>query len=410
MLSIGQVFTKIDPSVTGFTQGVHRPSQTIKTQVGHIWFNSLVASRYRLYEYDGASYTYHGQFYDSTVSAMRDISASYYAQAKNGTIYTGGGQYYKNGMWRKTPFNRYCFTKSQDGNTLYFNKSNDSLFSLTNGVLTGYNIALNQVPGIAQGFGSFYRDAVADNQGNLYFATQDTGVVKINVASGVVSYMPIYHQGVFMADARALHVASNGHLYVGSGGDYLAYHNGTKWTVLTNMQPWDFGMGRIDDFAEDSQGRVWVGSRTFSLFGFVGRFDESDTTQLFDIINDTTSNHQYISDRVTQAILIDNDSTFYFGVYQESYLLRTTVSNMVSLKEGPSPKSLAAYPNPVSSTLHLTGLMAGRAQVYSLTGKLMAEKQIEQGSLNLESLPAGAYLLQVVDKDRQPHQMKFIKQ
>ncbi len=404
-----QVFTKIDASVTGKTQGVNRPIQTLKTQEGHIWFNSLVASRYRLYEYDGSTYTYHDQFFDSTVSANRDISATHFAQAKDGTIYTQGGQFYRNGVWRKTPFSQEYFAQSQDGNTLYFNRNSDSLFSLTNGVMTKHNIALNQIPGIAQGFGSNYKDAVADNQGNLYFATQDTGVVKINAASGVVTYMPIYYSGIFLADARALHVASNGNLYVGSGGDYMAYHNGTKWTVMINMQPWDFGMGRIDDFAEDSHGRVWVGSRTGSLAGFLGRFDEADTTRLYDIIWDTTSNHQFISDRNIEAILIDNDSTFYFGVYQENYLLRVGVKNTISLNEHGQVKALTAYPNPVSDRLWLDGINEGQAEVYTLNGKLVAVPKIENGSLTTGNLPPGVYLLVVQDRDLNTYQMKFVK-
>lgn len=411
LFGTAQVFTKINASVTGVTQGINDPSQTIKTQDGHIWFNSLVASRYRLYEYDGSSYTYHDKFYDSTVAGIRDISATHYAQAKDGTIYTQGGQYYTNGIWRKTPFQQEYFAQSQDGNTLYFNKNNDSLFSLTNGVMTGYNVALNQVSGLVGPFSSVtYKDAVADNQGNLYFATQDTGVIKLNVASGIVTYMPIYYSGIFLADARALHVASNGNIYVGSGGDYMAYHNGTKWTVLTNMQPWDFGMGRIDDFAEDSQGRVWVGSSTFSLYGFLGRFDEADTTQLFDIINDTTSNHEFISNRVTDAILFDNDSTVYFGVYQEDYLLRVGVGNIVSLMEPTQINELKAYPNPVRDKLLFTDVTNGQAAVYSLTGKKIAERNVENGSIDLGFLSPGAYLLQLVDEDGQRHQMKLIKE
>ena len=405
-----QVFTKIDASVTGITQGVNSPSQTIKTQDGHIWFNSVVASRYRLYEYDGSTYNYHDQFYDSTVSAMRDISASYYAEDKNGIIYTQGGQYYENGIWRKTPFQQNLFSQSQDGNTLYFNKNNDSLFSLTNGVFTGYNVALNQIPGIASTFGSAtYNDAVADNQGNLYFATQDTGVVKLNLASGTVTYMPIYINNQFVADARALHFASNEHLYVGSGGSYLAYHDGTQWTLLTNMQPWDFGMDRIDDFAEDSQGRLWLGSRTSSLAGFIGRFDETDPSQLFDVIWDTTSNHQYISDRNTEAILIDNDSTFYFGVYQENYLLKAIVSNNISLIETPLTNELKAFPNPVSDKLWICDLQGGSATVYSISGNKVMEQSLEHGSLNLVNLAPGVYYLKVLDEDLKNHQLKFIK-
>ena len=409
-LGYGQSFTKIDPSVTGYTQGVHSPTQTMKTQDGHIWFNSNVASRYRLYEYDGSTYTYHGQYYDSTVSANRDIDAIRFAQGKDGTIYTSGGQYYKNGVWRKSPFQQYYFAQSQDSSTLYFNKNNDSIFALTNGIMAGYDIALDQVPGIAGMFsGASYKDAVADNQGNLFFATQDTGVIKINVPTGAITYMPIYYKGVFMADARALHLASNGHLYVGSGGSYMAYHNGTDWKVLVNMQPWDYGMGRIDDFAEDDHGNVWVGSRTYSLAGFLGRFDESDTTQLFDVIYDTTSNHQYISDRNLEAILIENDSTFYFGVYQESYLLKVNMSNTVSIKESMVYNNLKAYPNPVSDRLWFSGFDKGAATVYTLTGIKVAEHKIENGALDVSEIPTGVYLLTAVDQDGISYNTRFIK-
>lgn len=121
------------------------------------------------------------------------------------------------------------------------------------------------------------------------------------------------------------------------------------------------------------------------------------------------SNHQYISDRNTEAILIDNDSTFYFGVYQENYLLKAIVSNNISLIETPLTNELKAFPNPVSDKLWISDLQGGSATVYSISVNKVMEQSLEHGSLNLVNLAPGVYYLKVLDEDLKNHQLKFIK-
>lgn len=407
---LAQNFTKIDHNVVGFTQGVHRPSVTLRTADGHIWFNSLVNSRYRLYEYDGSTYSYYATYFEPSVSADRDINASYFAQADDGLMFTTGGQVFENGTWNKTSFAQTIFCQSQDKSTSYFlNFAADTVFAYSNGSFTNYPIALNENEDLKAAFdGIEYIDAAADNNGNIYFATDDIDLVKVNLATKTITPMPIIHHEEYEVDPRCLHIASNGNIYVGGNG-YFAYHDGTNWTEIVTITPFSY-FGRVDDIAEDPSGRIWIGSQASSVGGFLARFDENDPSQFFDMIKDTSINKDYISNRNIEAIYIENDSTFYFGVYQESYLLKATTGTAVTGMNAIVQSNIDFYPNPAQNSIQFKSSVSGLATVYSLDGQAVLEQQVTNNQLNTETLTNGTYLFQLETQNGQSLHGKFVKE
>ncbi len=407
-----QEFFKINPSVTGHTQGVASPTITLETADGHIWFNALVASRYRLYEYDGVDYNYYGSYYKPSVDANRDISASYFAQANDGLLFTDGGLVFENRVWKETTFSQTIFCQSQNKENSYFWSFNlDTIFTYNNGVFVDTcAIALKEVEGLKYGSSIYFGEAAADNNGNIYFGTDDNGLIKINLATKQVDKMSFQVWGSDVEDIRSVHIASNGHVYVGAYSA-LAYHDGTKWNVIEEVALPVKYFSRIYDIAEDHLGRIWFGSYSgYGAGGFVARFDESDHTQLFDIINDTTPNNEFISDRITQAIYIDSNFTFYFGVYQEAYLLRVTNALVAAVEEYNVANNVSVFPNPCADYIQVEGFNDGEISIYNSNGKLMTSQKLNKNKINVSDLPSGQYLIKHQDNSENFHYAKFVKE
>lgn len=87
----------------------------------------------------------------------------------------------------------------------------------------------------------------------------------------------------------------------------------------------------------------------------------------------------------------------------------------VSVSELESPTNLVVYPNPASSrmTVESTDMALSRTSIYNLYGSLisvpstMTEKQI---SLDLSTLPAGVYTMELESSDHRIIHKKFIKE
>lgn len=69
---------------------------------------------------------------------------------------------------------------------------------------------------------------------------------------------------------------------------------------------------------------------------------------------------------------------------------------------------MSVYPNPVTSTLNISGVDAKNVKVFNTLGQTMKVTS-SNNSVNVESLAPGAYVLQVVDAEGNIKTTKFIK-
>ena len=70
------------------------------------------------------------------------------------------------------------------------------------------------------------------------------------------------------------------------------------------------------------------------------------------------------------------------------------------------------YPNPASSILNIKSndnLVLKSAQVYDINGNLVTKSDLVNGSINVETLAVGTYVLLLTDTDGKGYSQKFIK-
>ena len=111
---------------------------------------------------------------------------------------------------------------------------------------------------------------------------------------------------------------------------------------------------------------------------------------------------QYGSWGALQSQFLDNapfDGAPKYKALMEAINRYNNCETSVSASE-PVQKNLRMYPNPTDGLLRFEGL-AGPAQVrvFSASGKLILTQNIQNNILNISSLHAGIYLIQVVDAD-----------
>ena len=58
-------------------------------------------------------------------------------------------------------------------------------------------------------------------------------------------------------------------------------------------------------------------------------------------------------------------------------------------------QSVVAYPNPTSETLYFRGFTSEMVTLYSITGKQLFTKALENGSLDIQAIPSGMYFVAV---------------
>lgn len=98
------------------------------------------------------------------------------------------------------------------------------------------------------------------------------------------------------------------------------------------------------------------------------------------------------------------------GVTKSTYKLSEEAANSVFNLKDNSGLSFVIYPNPVSSTLNISGIELRSAKVYSLTGLLLiSEFGMYSNRLNVSMLQNGVYVLEMTDKDGKKVVDKFLK-
>ena len=72
-------------------------------------------------------------------------------------------------------------------------------------------------------------------------------------------------------------------------------------------------------------------------------------------------------------------------------------------------ESLKFYPNPASEHLIFENPTFDEVTVFSLDGKLIAEKQLIANSINISNLDSGIYLISVNGKNNEKITKRFVK-
>lgn len=83
------------------------------------------------------------------------------------------------------------------------------------------------------------------------------------------------------------------------------------------------------------------------------------------------------------------------GACSDTAYSDVTVINTSSIEE--SQYAISIYPNPANNEISIEGLNGALSMVelYSMDGKLMLQSEMQDGTLNIEALPSGSYILVV---------------
>lgn len=104
------------------------------------------------------------------------------------------------------------------------------------------------------------------------------------------------------------------------------------------------------------------------------------------------------------------NSTSYYRLVQYDYDGESSISNVASVS---NKMSFSLAPNPATSTVKVSGVVKGVAlRIYSANGQLVKEKiaSASSESIDISSIPAGLYILQVISKDGSVQSAKLMKQ
>ncbi len=104
---------------------------------------------------------------------------------------------------------------------------------------------------------------------------------------------------------------------------------------------------------------------------------------------------------------------FYLGVGMEAppvpnIYLATSDSSLSSNDKDLRESTVKVFPNPTPRQVHIKGLKEGSVQLFSITGVLLLDKQVNnQSQLDLEDYKKGIYLLKVI-QDKQVKTLKVV--
>ena len=95
----------------------------------------------------------------------------------------------------------------------------------------------------------------------------------------------------------------------------------------------------------------------------------------------------------------DDYSIFSEDCWQEDLAVAEQKENL---------SKMSVFPNPVTSTLNISGVDAKNVKIFNVVGQQMIVTS-SNNTVNVESLAPGAYVLQVVDAEGNIKTTKFIK-
>jgi len=87
----------------------------------------------------------------------------------------------------------------------------------------------------------------------------------------------------------------------------------------------------------------------------------------------------------------------------------TAVFEPITAVETITGNAQFVYPNPVSTTLYITGIEVERAAIYTAQGVKIAEEQVHSGAINVASYKNGVYVIVVETKDGTMFRQVFVK-
>jgi hypothetical protein len=270
-----------------------------------------------------------------------------------------------------------------------------------------YFIALatmpTQYPNEAPSYRQVYYCGKIDEEANVVWAKtyeRDTLFMELNYSlaqqeNGDLLFMG-YSEGIYLNSA--IHAGGSSLICTDSLGNI-------KWTRITshyknNCQP---------VLNQSLHGIRLTPQGGILRYGGIGRMSPGGPPGCFDSVG-----------AVSWLVLADsigrsgpNDTQSFTMKVRDAY----TLDSIVSISpETISPEFVSVYPVPATSVLNIEwkSAVAARLQLLDITGRVLQLQELRQGKhqLNIQSLPAGAYWLQITNADglQLLHRQKVIKQ
>jgi hypothetical protein len=256
--------------------------------------------------------------------------------------------------------------------------------------------------------GTWYGVSVSQNNGSSWTTPPNTGLP----SNATVTALAVNGSDI---------IAGVSGSSAGGTGVFISSNNGSTWTAknngLTNTMVYALAVNGTSLFAGTNggvfrsvdNGSSWTAANNGITSGGIsslvvnGPYIFAGTSAGIFASSDNGSNWTNISSSVLQSIPVSSilvDGTFiYAGTGNGIY--RRPLSEVASVGGTKQEDQLSIYPNPVNDILHVDngGLQTGLIIMDQLSRKVY-EAEIPAGvqgtKLNLQSLPAGAYYLQMI--------------
>ncbi len=239
---------------------------------------------------------------------------------------------------------------------------------------------VNEVPGKTLS-SKVIRSLYSDKKGYLWAGTQDKGLNRINLKTGIIDIFRGVEAGGRLVNDQvsALCIDSRERLWIGTWKNGLSYadriHNATGSVYFRKVQTIEHEEGYDSDIIimevfEDSKGRIWVGSN----FG-LGIYDERKGKVNYPLKgNENIFARQHIQ---SKSIKEDKKGNLWAGTWNGLYKIEV--------------KETSDFYMPVLKAVRIDEYVDGKGLLYS--GKVISLKYDNSGNLWIGSFFGGLYFL-----------------
>lgn len=143
-------------------------------------------------------------------------------------------------------------------------------------------------------------------------------------------------------------------------------------------------------------------------------YQSTDTNYLFAVGTLVSTFYTYYNNTNRYPIFTSTTSTIsvpLLGINQTTSVAVAQNITTLGTNQNAAKKSIRVYPNPVSENLFFDGDLTGYefVKVYTPDGKLVSSMMLDSGTVNMNHLPAGNYILNLSGTQQKTQNIQFIK-